>query len=154
MVKNYEGINILTLLLFFILSHSLQMKLVYLSSEVYHSHDYTLWILEFKKKWQSDLPAWKIIFILDGATWHWKHTHLLSWWLPAHSQSSKPILLGYRWQLKIRGMPITWDANSILQESLVALSPCASLYFIMFTSERQNSRVKKAKDTVALDAAE
>lgn len=70
---------------FFILSHSLQMKLVYLSSEAYQSRVYTLWILEFKKKWQSDLPAWKVIYILDGAMWHWKHTHLLSWWAPAHS---------------------------------------------------------------------
>lgn len=51
-------------------------------------------------------------------------------------------------------MPITAEANSTLQESFVALSPCAILYFIMFASVKQNSRVKKAKDTVALDAAE
>lgn len=36
--------------LFSILSHSLQMKLVYHSSEAYQSHVYTLWTLEFTKK--------------------------------------------------------------------------------------------------------
>lgn len=130
------------------------MKLVYLSSEVYQSHDYTFCILEVKKKWQPDLPAWKVIFILNGAARHWKHKHLPSWWPPAHSQNSKPILLRYRWQLKIHGVPISAEANSTLQESFVALSPFASFYFIMFASERQKSRVKKAKRNVPLDAVE
>lgn len=54
----------------------------------------------------------------------------------------------------MHGVPITPDANSTLQESFVGLWPFASFYFIMFASERQNSRVKKAEDPVALDAVE
>lgn len=45
--------------------------------------------------------------------------------------------------------------NSTLQESFFALSPRACLYFIilLFVSERQHGKVKKAKDTLALDTA-
>lgn len=45
--------------------------------------------------------------------------------------------------------------NSTLQESFVALSPRACLYLIilLFVSERQDSRMKKAKDILAFDTA-
>lgn len=37
---------------------------------------------------------------------------LLSWWISAHSQDSKPVLLGYRWQLKMHCTPITAVAQT------------------------------------------
>lgn len=119
------------------------MNLVYLSSEVCQSDDYFLWILKFKMNWWSDFPGWKVTFILHGARRHWKHTHLLSWWMSSHSQDSKPILLGYRWQLKMHCMPITAGAQIPPSRKALLLSHhvpfCTWSYFCL---HQKNSTVE------------
>lgn len=50
------------------------------------------------------LPCWRVTFILHGAS---LEAYTPAELMDAHSQDSKPIFLGHRWQLKMHCIPIT-----------------------------------------------
>lgn len=147
-MKTEEGINTL-ILLFLSLTHSLQMRLVYLSSEVYQSHDYTLWTLEFKKKWQSDLPAWKVIFIMDGSI---RSTHI------CRADGHLPIpKTGNQFCKDTDGSWRCMACPSVQRQvppSRKALLLYHRVPVCTLSCFPQKYKVKNTKDTVVLDTAE